>query len=171
MIDANVLVRTWLLTPSLTIEGQLVVNQVPLLLQSLFTPGAPPPNDDPLKRIYAGHLRPGFDPNFGPALVVRVGSGTTAGTGGGAAHSELPIVMPRMQLTAWANVSQYDIARQLYAAAYDWMQRRNGIDLGGAGYILSCLEQVEGQDVDDPHTGFATVFGFWKLMLREQAAA
>ena|SRR5437016_745762 len=169
MIDSNVLVRSWLLTPSLTIEGTLVINQVPVLLTSLFTSGAPPPNDSPL-RIYAGHLRPGFDPKFGPGLVIRVGGGTTGGAGGGAAHPELPLIMPRMQLTSWADVSQYDIARQLYAAAYDWMQRRNGISLGTAGYVISSLEQVEGQDIDDPHTGFATVVGFWKLMLREQAA-
>src|SRR6266516_1084709 len=166
MLDPNILVRKWLLTSSMVMDGQLVTNQVPALLQSLFTSGGTPPNNTP-DRIYGGHLVPGFDPAFGPGLVVRVGSGASAGTGGGSAHPEIPITMPRMQVTAWAGINQYYIARQLYGAAYDWMQRRNNIDLGDVGYIFSCLEQVEGQDIDDPHTSQATVMGFWKLMLRE----
>src|SRR6266404_1185393 len=106
MIDANVLVRSWLLTPSLVIDGQTVINQVPVVLAQFFTAGGAPPNNDP-NRIYGGHLIPGFAPDFGPGLVIRVGGGTSAGTGGGSAHPELPLNMPRMQLTAWANVNQY----------------------------------------------------------------
>jgi hypothetical protein len=166
MIDTNLLVRKWLLTPELDIEGQTVQNQVPIVLASHFSAGAVPPNDTS-DRVYGGHLVPGFDPQFGPGLVVRVGSGASAGTGGGSSRSEVPIREPRVYLTSWADKNQFDIARELYGAAYDWMQRRNNIDLGEFGFIFSCLEQVEGQDIDDPHTGFATVMGIWKVMLPE----
>jgi hypothetical protein len=166
MIDTNLLVRKWLLTSELGIEGQTVENQVPIVLASHFTAGAVPPNDTP-NRVYGGHLVPGFDPQFGPGLVVRVGSGASAGTGGGSSRSEVPIREPRVYLTSWADKNQFDIARELYGAAYDWMQRRNNIDLGEFGFIFSCLEQVEGQDIDDPHTGFATVMGIWKVMIPE----
>jgi hypothetical protein len=165
MIDANILVRSWLLTPSLIIDGQVVVNQVPVVLAQFFTTGGSSPNNTS-ERIYGGHLIPGFDPLFGPGIVVRVGGGTSAGTGGGSAHPDLPLNMPRMQLTAWAGVNQYDIARQLYGACFDWMHGRNMIDLNTDGFINSCVEQVEGQDVDDPHTGLATVAGFWSLVIR-----
>ena len=166
MIDANLLLRTWLLTASLTIDGNLVTNQVPVLLNALFTSGGAYPNNTP-NRIYAGHLVPGFDPQYGPGIVIRVGGGTSAGTGGGSAHPEIPVISPRMQVTCWAKVNQYDVARQLYRAAYDWMQRRTNINLGDVGYILSSLEQVEGQDYDDPQTGLAAVISFWKIMALE----
>lgn len=166
MIDTKVLMLKWLLTPSLQIEGALVENQIPVVLQNLFTPGGAPPNDTP-NRVYGSKLVPGFDPKFGPGLVVRVGGGTSTGTSGGSSRAEVPIRDPRMYLTAWANKNQYDIASQLYGAAYDWIQRRNGIDMGDAGYILSCLEVVEGQDIDDLHTGFATVMGIWHLSIDE----
>lgn len=166
MIDTNLLVRTWLLTPELVIEGQTVENQVPIVLASHFTPGADPPNDT-ANRVYGAHLIPGFDPQYGPGLVIRVGAGTATGTTGGSSRPEVPIRSPRIYLTAWAGKNQFDIARELYGAAYDWMQRRNNIDMGDAGFIFSCLEQVEGQDIDDPHTGFATVMGIWQLMIPE----
>jgi hypothetical protein len=47
MIDPNFLVRTWLLTPSLVIDGSEVTNQVPVLLNDLFTPGGSYPNNTP----------------------------------------------------------------------------------------------------------------------------
>ena len=174
MIDVNIAVRTWLLLDSVALpDGSVKTNQIPPLLTSLFTPGGAAPNDDPL-RIYAGHLVPGFDPQYGPGYVIRVGGGTTAGTGGGSAHPEIPIIMPRMQLTTWAGINQYKIARDLYRAAYEWIQRMTNVELGfdvagnHIGYVMSCIEQVEGQDVDDPHTGFATNISFWKLMMREE---
>ena len=163
MIDSNALVRTWLLTPQLAIEGELVTNQVPVVLADLFTAGVPP-NDTP-NRVYAGKLIAGFNPQNGPGLVVLVGGGTTAGSGGGSARPEVPLREPRMQVRAWANKDQFDVARKVYGAAYDWMQRRNNINLGDAGYIWSCLEQVEGQDIADPHSGLATVMGYWKLLI------
>ena len=162
MIDANQLVLDWMLTPSLTINGELVVNQVPVLLASLLTPGGAYPNNT-ADRIYAGHLIPGFDAKYGPGGVIRIGPGTSAGTGGGSAHPEAPIISPRVQMTWWAPAAQYDMARKLYRASFDWMHGRNNLDFGDVGYILSCLEQVEGQDYDDPQSGLATNISFWQV--------
>ena len=169
MIDVNLLLRTWLLIDQ--INGE--TNPVPVFLSSLFVAGGAFPNDN-ADRVYTGHLPPGFDPQYGPAVLLRVGSGTQASTGGGSAHPEIPLIMPRMQITTWAQKDQYGLARQTYRAVYDWIQRRNNISLtlpdASTGYVLGCLENVEGQDVDDPHTGFATTVSFWGLTLREQAA-
>jgi len=173
MIDVNIAVRTWLLLDSIILpDGTVKQNQLPVILNSLFVSGGAFPNNN-AQRVYAGHLVPGFDPQYGPGVVIRVGTGAAAGTGGGSAHPEIPIIMPRMQLTTWAGVNQYQICRQLYRAIYDWIQRMTNVDLGldtqgnNIGYVLSAIEQVEGQDVDDPHTGFATNISFWKLMMRE----
>jgi len=165
MIAPAFTVLTWLLADSVIEGGITIFNPLPILLQSLFVSG-PFPNDD-FKRVYVGHLPQGFDPSFGPGVVVRVGAGTTAGTGGGAAHPEIPITSPRVQVTTLAGRQQYDIADQTYGVIHDWIHRRNGIDLGAAGFVLSSLEQVEGQQVEDPHTYFATNISFWKMMLRE----
>lgn len=167
MTDSLLLLRTWLLAATLPSEPN--PNPLPALLQTMFTAAGGPgafPNDDP-NRVYAGHFPVGFDPNYGPGVVIRVGSGTTAGSGGGSSHPEIPLLSPRIQVTCYAGIQQYLIARQTYAAIYDWIQRRCNIDLGAAGYVLSCLEQVEGQDIEDPHLHYATNVSFWKLMLRE----
>jgi len=174
MIDVGIAIRTWLQLDSITeIDGTFKQNQIPSILAANFTLGGEFPNNDP-NRIYIGHLVAGFDAQYGPGIVVRVGAGTSAGTGGGSAHPEIPIIMPRLQLTAWADKENYILARKVYRAAYDWMQRAVNIELGTdtggehIGFIMSCQEQVEGQDFDDPHTGFATNISFWKIQMREQ---
>jgi len=164
VISPNFLVKTWLLSE--TVNGVDISNPLLPVLADLFVAGGAFPNNDP-NRIYVGHLPQGFDPLYGPGVVIRVGAGTTAGTGGGSAHPEIPITMPRMQITTFAGIQQYQIAGQVYGAIHDWIHRRNNVDLGDAGFVLSCLEQVEGQDVDDPHLFYATNISFWKLMLRE----
>lgn len=171
MIDADFLAKTWLLLPSITLgDGSVKTNQIPTLLNSLFVTGGVFPNDNPLTRVYAGHLVPGFDAKYGPGIVVRVGAGTAAGTSGGSSHPEIPIMSTRMQMTTWAGINQYGIARRLYRAAFDWINRANSVALGldsdgNNMFVMSCLETVEGQDVDD--VGFATCISFWSLMLRE----
>ena len=167
MIDVRLLVKTWLLIDSLPQpDGSIKQNPLPPLLASLFQLGGTFPNNDP-NRVYVAHLPQGFDPTFGPGVVVRIGSGTTAGTGGGSAHPEIPIIMPRMQITVFAGGQQYEIAAQVYRTIYDWIQRRTSIAIPDIGFIFSCLEQVEGQDVEDPHTHQATNISFWKLMVAE----
>jgi len=158
MIDTNLLLRTWLLTDPLNGEA----NPVLVLLNELFTPGAPPPNDTPL-RIYSGHLPVGFDPTFGPGIVVRGGTGTATGTSGGSAHPEAPILNPRKQLTVFGDGNDYTTTAQIYRDCFDWLHQRTNVDLGDAGYVLACLEQVEGQDIPDAHTGKATNVSYWQL--------
>jgi len=147
MIDANLLLRTWLLTP--TLNGN--PNPVLAALGS--------------SNIYAGHLPSGVDPKIGPIVVVRTGGGTASITGGGSAHAEIPLTKPRMQVTVWANVNQFQTARNVYGAIFDWIHQQTNVDFGVLGYVMSCLEDTEGQDVTDPHTGFATVVSFWSLIL------
>ena len=171
MIDVALALRTWLLLPSVSIGGQVQTNQVPVILNAAFVTGGAFPNNTP-DRIYVGHLVTGFDPKYGPGIVIRVGSGTTTGTGGGSSHPEIPLTMPRVQMTVFAGIQQYQVARRVYRAAYDWMNRQTNIDLGidsdgNEMYMLSAIEQVEGQDVDEAHTGFATNISFWKFMFRE----
>jgi hypothetical protein len=159
VIDVNLLALAWLLTDPLAGEA----NPVLALLNSLFTPGGVSPNDTP-QRIYAGHLPVGFDTKYGPGVVIRVGSGAATGTSGGSAHPEAPILNPRLQHTVYGLGNYYTVPRQVYRATFDWWHGRTNIDLGDAGYVLSCLEQVEGQDIPDPHTNQATVVSFWRLM-------
>jgi hypothetical protein len=159
MIDVNLLVVTWLLTDPLNGEP----NPVNALLTSLFTSGGVSPNDSP-QRVYAGHLPVGFDTKYGPGIVVRVGGGTASGTAGGSAHPEAPILNPRMQITVYGTGNFYEVPRRIYRAIFDWMHQRTGVDFGSLGYVLSCLEQVEGQDIADPHTNQATIVSYWRLM-------
>jgi hypothetical protein len=165
MISPALLVKTWLLTPS--VAGVDIINPLLPLLNNLFVAGAGFPNNDP-NRVYVGHLPQGFDATFGPGVVIRVGTGTTAGTGGGAAHPELPLTMPRVQITTFAGRQEYDISDNVYFAIHDWIHRRNNIDLGDAGFVLSSLEHVEGQQVEDPHTFYATNISIWGMTMREE---
>jgi hypothetical protein len=158
VIDVNLLLRTWLLTDPL--NGQ--PNPVLALLTSLFTPGAAAPNNTP-QRIYSGHLPAGFDTKFGPGVVVGVGGGTATGTTGGSAHPEAPILNPRMRITVFGTNNDYTTTRQVYRAIWDWIHGKTNINLGDAGFVLACLEQVEGQDVPDVHTGQATVVSWFQL--------
>jgi len=165
MIDPNELLRTWLLLPLRTIGGVLVPNPIlAVLADPANTPAAP----YPVTPIFAGHLPEGYDPKQtgnGMAIVLRVGgSGTTAG---GTAHSEIPIIDPRMQLTVWAGINEYRRARQVDRAIFDWIHAKTPLDLGVTGYVIQCLNQVLGQDINDPKTGLATVVSFWHLTLRE----
>jgi len=149
MIDANLLLRTWLL--STVVNGQ--PNPVLPVLQT--------------NRIFAGHLPQGLDPKTGPVIVVRTGGGTASATGGGSAHPEIPgLIKPRMQITVWADVDQWQVARAVYGAIFDWLHQQTNVDFGVLGTVLSCLEDTEGQDVSDPHTGYATVVSFWSLAIR-----
>ena len=148
MTDANLLLRTWLLTAS--------INAVPNPVLAVLTN----PN------IYAGHLPPGVDTSIDPAIVIRGGGGTASATGGGSAHPEIPLIRPRMQITAWCGPNQFQLARQIYGAIFDWLHGKTRVDFGVAGFVLSCLEETEGQDVTDIHTGFATVVSYWNLQLR-----
>jgi len=98
------------------------------------------------------------------AIVVRVGgSGVTSG---GVAHTEIPIIDPRMQVTVWAGNNLFELARSLDTAIFDWIHAHSAIDFGNLGYVISALNQVLGQDITDP-SGLATVVSWYHLTLRE----
>lgn len=171
MIDPNKLLRMWLLTPQITlIDGAVIDNPVIPALEN--APAATPLPTE--QRVIAGHLQEGYDARptgNGPAIVVRVGgSGVTSG---GTAHPEIPIIDPRMQVIVWAGINEYEQARIIDGAIFDWLQGGNALDITDpssgdpVGHILISLNQVLGQDINDPPTGWATVVSFWHLKLRE----
>ena len=164
MIDPNLLLRTWLLLPSLTLLDGTVVENPVLAALSATTPAVAWPQTP----VFAGHLPEGYDPRQtgnGPAIVVRVGgSGVTSG---GTAHPEIPIIDPRMQVIVWAGINEYQLARTIDRAIFDWIHGQTALDIADTGHVLLALNQVLGQDINDPHSGLATVVSFWHLMLRE----
>jgi hypothetical protein len=164
MVDPNLLLRTWLLTPvvSLPTVG-LLANPV---LQALAATN--PITPWPATPIFAGHLPEKYDPRQtgnGMAIVVRVGgSGTTTG---GVAHTEIPIIDPRMQIIVWAGLNEYQLARSVDRAIFDWIHAKAPLDFGDVGFVINSLNQVLGQDINDPKSGLATVVSFYHLTLRE----
>jgi hypothetical protein len=166
MIDPNLFLRTWLLIPQLPQpDGSLLDNPV---LAALLAQLPPPPDPWPSPPVFAGHLPEHYDPRpsgNGMAIVIRVGgSGMTSG---GTANPEIPIIDPRMQVSVWAGINEYQKARTLDRAIFDWIHGKTSINLGDAGFALGSLNQVLGQDINDPSTGLATVVSFWHLTLRE----
>jgi len=121
----------------------------------------------PIPPIFAGHLPEKYDPKQtgnGMGIVVRVGgSGVTSG---GVAHPEMPIIDPRMQITVWAGNNEFERARSVDGAIFDWIHAKSSVDFGDIGFVLSSLNQVLGQDITDP-SGLATVVSFYHLTLRE----
>jgi hypothetical protein len=148
--DANLLVRTWLLTPFLAIDGEGVTNPV----LDLIGPD----------RVWAGALPEGFDPGAGPGItVVRGGSGMTSG---GRPNPEIPdLVSAHVQIRVWAELNEFQVANTIYLAIREWMHARNNIVFEDIGYLMQSVEVVEGMDVRDPETGFATVICFFDLLL------
>jgi hypothetical protein len=164
MVDPNLLLRTWLLTTQLPQpDGSILTN--PVLAALAATPKTAP---WPITPIFAGHLPEGYDSRQtgnGIAIVVRVGgSGTTSG---GVAHPEIPIIDPRMQISVWAGTNEYQLARVVDRAIFDWIHAKSAVDFGDIGHVLVSLNQVIGQDINDVSSGLATVVSYYHLTLRE----
>src|SRR5262252_9116541 len=103
MVDPNKLLRAWMLAQSVTGNNPdgtrgIQINTILPVFQG--NPGA---IQWPVPSVFAGHLPERYSPKqegHGLAIVVRVGgSGVTSG---GVAHTEMPIIDPRMQVTVWA---------------------------------------------------------------------
>ena len=138
MVDANVLVREWLLAQT----------SVTSLIGTGNINGG----------VYCGDVPEHFDPTLGPCIQIQ--------RQGGSSHSEIPAVIDaRMHIRVWAGVEQYLSASQLYSAVRDVMHGAEMVQLAD-GFVIRCIETVPGQDVTDPDTGWATVFGFFQLMAR-----
>lgn len=154
MIDANLLLRTWLLSDSVTTkQGEVLTNPLTAVIDNT--------------RVWGGSLPEGFDPSEGPGIViVRGGSGMTSG---GKAENEIPLTNPHVQVKVWAEENKFQVASEIYSLIHDWIDGRNDIDFGDKGYLMSCNESVEPQDLRDPETRFSTVFGYFDMQLRDSS--
>lgn len=83
---------------------------------------------------------------------------------GGSSQIEVPIIEPSIQIKAWA--LKGPDARAIYAAAYDQVHGKCMVNLGADGFVLSCYEEQQGQDITDPDTGWATVVASFRLTMR-----
>jgi len=82
-------------------------------------------------------------------------------TRGGKSDPYIPtIVTPSVQFSCWGNTPI--IARQVYGALYDALQ-----GLEDWGSIASAIEEVQGQDMEDPDVpNFYKVITFFSIMIR-----
>ncbi len=84
------------------------------------------------------------------------------GARGGRSDIETPLLRPSYQVRCWA--LRPAEAREVYAAVFDALHGKNNL-AGTSGKILSAFEEVSPQDVTDDDTGWATVIGFYRLLL------
>lgn len=137
-MDSNVLLRKWILSkPSIT------------ALLGTNVGGS----------VYIGDLVKGYNPDLGLAVqIINVGGQT---------EPETFISNDRKQVRVWGGVEKGLDCKQLYLEIRKQIHGATNVAVPGAGYVMSCLEAVSGQDITDPDTGWATVLGFFQLMARE----
>ena len=70
---------------------------------------------------------------------------------------------PSVQFDCWATSNI--IARQVYRALYDSLQGIQNVAVG-SNYILSAIEEVQGQDLQDEVQGYFRVITFFQIMVR-----
>lgn len=79
-----------------------------------------------------------------------------------------PLLSPSKQIDCWA--ASPIVARQVYGAVYDALQgiERTAVTIGATTYyILSAIEEVQGQDMGDPDVPtYFRVLSFWSIMVR-----
>ncbi len=83
---------------------------------------------------------------------------------GGTADLYVPFLTSALQLKAWARTAVE--AREIYRAVFDLVHGASAVDLGVDGFIVCAWEQVQGQDLSDPDTGWATVLAFFDVTIR-----
>jgi hypothetical protein len=143
MIDLNLAVLTWLkASPALAaLVGTNIFS--PVLPEGFSAMASSAP--DPAQR----------------AVVVR--------KRGGYSETEVPPVFdPSFAIECWA--MEAPDAQQIYGVIRDLMHGATSVDLGSAGFVILCLEEVPGQDVTDPVTGWPMVFAYYHVRLRGPAA-
>lgn len=147
MIDPITLVRTWLL---------IIGSPVPAALAGERVWGVTLPEWDDLNET-------GFRPEDGPGVVLTVQ--------GGNAHTEiLPIQKFQIGVRVWAGENQSAIARRAYIVIFGWLHGKNNLDFGAVGSVISSVEATAGQDIIDPDSGWATVFGQYEILVRDPSA-
>lgn len=81
---------------------------------------------------------------------------------GGLSGVETPLLKPSYQFRAWA--LRPAEAREVYAALFDALHGKSNLG-AGAARILAAFEEVSAQDVTDEESGWATVLGFFRIVL------
>ena len=86
-------------------------------------------------------------------------------TRGGTSTPYIPgMPNPSVQIDCWADDPIE--ARQIYRAVYDALQGIQNVAVG-SNYILSAIEEVQGQDmVDNDIPNYFRVLSFWSIMIR-----
>lgn len=108
-------------------------------------------------RIVGPDLPEGSNPKLLAWMVLRT-------RGGRGQHPEAPIAYPSIQMSCYAPTAEQ--AWALYQTAKSFVHGKTGVDLGAAGFVLSCLEEVQGQEFTDPDTGWPTVVAFFGATMR-----
>lgn len=118
----------------------------------------------PNTRVFGEILPEKFDPTSNAGIVVSI----KAGSG----HPEIsPVVHVDIQVTCWAGVNQFLLARTLYGAVYDTMHGKNLVTFTGYGTVVSSVEMTQGQSVVDPDTRWATIVGAFHMIVRQDGAS
>lgn len=109
------------------------------------------------ERVYRVRL-PGGDNVFDPAN----GAGLVISGAAGHSHPEIDgYTLPRFQLRAWALTGAEAMAA--YIAAYDVLHGKRWET--EAGTALSCLEEVQPQNITDRDSGWETVLSFFNVQI------
>lgn len=78
-----------------------------------------------------------------------------------------PLLQPSKQFDCWGSTPI--IARQVYRGLYDALQgiQNVKVTIGAVDYyILSAIEEVQGQDLQDELQGYFRVLTFFQIMIR-----
>jgi len=78
-----------------------------------------------------------------------------------------PLLLPSKQFDCWGSTPI--IARQVYRALYDALQGIQNVKVTIAPtdyYILSAIEEVQGQDLQDEIQGYFRVLTFFEIIVR-----
>lgn len=111
-------------------------------------------------RVFGEILPEKYDPTSNAGITVSIK--------GGQGHPEIgSLVAVDIQVTCWAGVNQFLLARTLYGAVYDSLHGQNLVTFAGYGTIVSSVEMTQGQAVVDPITGWATIVGAFHVMVRQ----
>jgi hypothetical protein len=111
--------------------------------------------------ISAPDLPEGFDPDVAGQEEQTAVQVTIRG---GSSHSEIPIEFPSVQIKVWALTGPD--AWDLWLAIKNVMHGAQRVTVAGFGFVLSSLEEMPGQGLTDPDTGWATVVGAFRLTAR-----
>jgi len=112
-----------------------------------------------VKQIYCPRLPENVDLSVAPAVSFFVRGGTST--------PYIPgVPEPSVQFDCWAD--SLITARQVYRALYDNLQGIQNVKVGSY-YIMSAIEEVQGQDlVDELVPNYFRVMTFFSMMIRAE---